>query len=520
MHTNGDRRRRVLSLAKCLEELEATRRELLIKLEDLDARKRAIQLEHNALCNMDATTSNIPDEVLAMVFEAGVEIEPDPLLLKTKSFKFHISEPYPTPIHFGDLVSHVSHRWRSIALAAPRLWTHIRCTRSGPISMHGKDIWGERKWWRERATDYLCRSRSSPVDIHIKGLRVEDYTPPFLQLIAGHLGHCRQLFIQDVPKAVVTLLLRSLSAPAPLLSSFSVGFEEVTVVMAFEDPGFLQFGAPCLITADLHAIYLPRLHPVFASVTSLRMTAILINSRESYALLRDGLMGLKSLNHLEIQFSTYYRPATTDVILVPTVEFLHVDVTDHRPPSFIDIFLGDIQAPSLISLSLNQWDHDYPHPLEPNKFPSLQHLIVYNCITGRDEVDLDNLANVARQFPDITRFTSQINIHNPASLEIILRTMLGESTNDYDEYIESDETRWPNLQTVAVADPPMDVVDVTTIVIDLLSKLQGAGHPLCKLLISYNTVSHADEFIMEALEELIEIEDFTEDWPTPFERGR
>ncbi|KZP30837.1 hypothetical protein FIBSPDRAFT_926276 [Athelia psychrophila] len=516
MHINGDRQRRVLSLVKCLEELAAARQELLLKLEDLDARKRAIQLEHNALFNLDATTSNIPDEVLAMVFEAGIEIEPDPLLMKKRTFKSYTPEPYPTPTHFGDLVSHVSHRWRSIALADPRLWTYIRCTRYGPISMSGKDTWPERKWWREKATEHLCRSRSSPVDVHIKGLREEDYTPAFLQLITGHLRHCRQLFIRNVPKATVPLLLQSLSTPAPLLSSFSLALEQD---MAFEDPGFLQFGAPCLTTADLHAIYPARLHPVFASVTSLRMTAVFIGSREGYALLRDGLMGLKSLNHLEIQFKNYYRPATTDVILVPTVKFLHVDVMEDRSPSCVNIFLSDIQAPSLISLSLNKWDREHPHPLEPNKFPLLQHLILYDCNIGMDEDDLDDLANLARQFPNITRFTSQISNENSCSLEIILQIMLGESSDDDDEDGESGGTPWPNLQTVAVADPWRSVVDLTKVP-GLLSELQDAGHPLRKLLISDNAVSQADEDIMEELEELIEIEDFIDDWPTPFERGR
>ncbi|KZP30822.1 hypothetical protein FIBSPDRAFT_979000 [Athelia psychrophila] len=405
MHVDGDRQRRVLSLLKCLEELEAARRELLLKLEDLDARKRAIQLEHNALFNLDATTSNLPDEILAMVFEVGIEIQLDPLLLKENSFKFHTSEPYPTPIHFGDLVSHVSHRWRSIALATPRLWIHIRC---GPISMNGKDIWGKRKQWRERAAVYLCRSRSSPVDIHIKGLREEDYTPAFLQLITGHLGHCRQLFIRDVPEAVVPLLVQPLSAPAPLLRSFGAGLEGDSD-MAFEDPVFLPFSAPGLVTADLHGAYLPNLLPVFASVTSLRMTDTFIGSRKDNASLRDGLMGLKSLNHLEIQFKYYRRAATANVILLPTVEFLHVNVMEDAPLFYVTSFLDDIQAPSLISLSLNKWYCQHSNTLEPNKFPTLQHLVLYDCNIGKHEGDLDDIADLARQFPDITRFTSQVS---------------------------------------------------------------------------------------------------------------
>ncbi|KZP30823.1 hypothetical protein FIBSPDRAFT_850260 [Athelia psychrophila] len=91
--------------------------------------------------------------------------------------------------------------------------------------------------------------------------------------------------------------------------------------------------------------------------------------------------------------------------------------------------------------------------------------------------------------------------------------MLGESTDDYGEYIESDETRWPNLQIVAVADPHRSAM-----VPALLSRLQDAGHPLRKLLLSYTIVSQANVDIMEELE--VELEGFIEDWPTPFERAR
>ncbi|KZP30824.1 hypothetical protein FIBSPDRAFT_945747 [Athelia psychrophila] len=104
MPINGDRQRRVLSLVKCFAELETASQELFLKLDDLDVRKRAIRLEYSALFNLDTPTSNLPDEVLAMIFEAGIEAQPDPLLLDKWSFKLHVSEPWPTPTHFGDLV--------------------------------------------------------------------------------------------------------------------------------------------------------------------------------------------------------------------------------------------------------------------------------------------------------------------------------------------------------------------------------------------------------------------------------
>lgn len=60
----------VLALMKCLGEITNERRELLLWLDNLDAQERAMLLEKNILQNLDAPTSNLPDEVvIAVIFE-------------------------------------------------------------------------------------------------------------------------------------------------------------------------------------------------------------------------------------------------------------------------------------------------------------------------------------------------------------------------------------------------------------------------------------------------------------------
>ncbi|KZP22387.1 hypothetical protein FIBSPDRAFT_952998 [Athelia psychrophila] len=121
MRQISEERRHALGLLlKRLEEFAAARLELLRQLEELDVQARAVQQTHNAIHNADAPTSDLPDEILAMIFEEGI-------LLKDRPSYFYV------PCHFGVLVSHVSHRWREVALANSRLWTSIPLIRGDRV---------------------------------------------------------------------------------------------------------------------------------------------------------------------------------------------------------------------------------------------------------------------------------------------------------------------------------------------------------------------------------------------------
>lgn len=65
----------ILLLSKHLEKLSIARKQLYLQLEGLDAHTRATEQEHNALFNLDTPILNLPDEALAMVFEAGIELD-------------------------------------------------------------------------------------------------------------------------------------------------------------------------------------------------------------------------------------------------------------------------------------------------------------------------------------------------------------------------------------------------------------------------------------------------------------
>lgn len=506
MHTNGDRRQRILLLEKCLEEFANARLELVLQLEDLDARTKSVQREQNALLNLDAPTSKLPGEILAMVFESGMGlVEPE-------------HRCYGTRYHFGELASHVSRHWRSIALATPRLWKDIGCTRgfwrslgSGNRDSSG---WCASNSWKEKAADYLCRSRSSPVSIHIRGLREEDFTPDFVRLISDHMGHCRHLLIEHIPGVIYPVLIGSLFVSrVPLLSSIGMSFEDDIELQE----AFLPLGAPALKTAYLDAAKPLSLHfcmPAFASLTSLRLGGILIEDQLTYDSFRTNIMGLKSLNHLEVGLESFHRPPTKlqdKIIVLPTVKFLRIEAVEDL--SVVNNFLEFIQTASLISLSLDGWDSDLAGSMQLY-FPTLQHLILF----GRSfSIDIEELGEIALLFPSIQRLTSQMGIHEMCcDLETILFVVFGDGIIGEAEYRECNWSPWPNLQTIAVSGYHDDSPSLTR----LVRFLRNAGHPLCNLLMSESVVHAVGSEAMEELEELVEISDFAEDWPAPFAQGR
>lgn len=73
--------------------------------------------------------------------------------------------------------------------------------------------------------------------------------------------------------------------------------------------------------------------------------------------------------------------------------------------------------------------------------------------------------------------------------------------------------RWPNLHTIAVLTSNARL-DVKTLFYKI-SMLQDAGHPFRKLKLPKHFFSPVD---MAYLRQIIEVDDFSLDWPMPFER--
>ncbi|KZP15827.1 hypothetical protein FIBSPDRAFT_74972 [Athelia psychrophila] len=257
--------------------------------------------------------SNLHDEILQITFEFGTLLQ---------------QQDQP---HFGSLVSHVTRRWRRTALATPLLWTKI---------LFEKNPYGSAYPERQidRAAAFLARSMPLPVDVDIEGVEEEDFdhsddaAPAFLQLIIIHIGRCRRLNITDGDRqgmAVINILTYIPFQAAPILNSIKVG-HNYDETWGPKRPLF-QLGAPHLMTADIEGISIPSI-PDFLSnlqhLTSLRISVTFNQDipGATYNKLRDSLMALPSLNHLDLTIHDIFMDMEPRLpIILPTLHFLQLD---------------------------------------------------------------------------------------------------------------------------------------------------------------------------------------------------
>ena len=496
---NGDRHRRALLLSKRLEVIAAERRNLVLQLEDLNEQAKTAQREFNMLHNLDALTSNLPDEALAMVFEAGA--------LPESSHRRH----------FGVAVSHVSSRWRRVALATSRLWTMIvwraQIFRLWPGQTRQK--------LQARAIAFLERSRLAPLDITIFQFQLIDFTPVFLQLLNDLIGRCRNLCIEDAQQEGLVKAIECLSNAAPLLSSIDFSSDSIDPDIYVELPLLFPSGAPLLKSAQFHGIGVTSMHfalPALGSITSLRLTGLLVDNsiQGGYLAFRNTLMALQSLHHLELRLDRYEDDDDTEdfPIVLPTVQYLRLEA----PPGHLDMLTCCFMAANLLVLSLEGWDgQEYDLGMEDQSmhFPSLEHLIL-------TEIDINKpfLDAYTERFPDITRLTCRVHPDaRGCDMDYILTPMcFGTQKYDYPPGVDGppeldeDLDRWPKLEVIALSatDTPLD-----PLLHSMVSMVQTGGS-LRKLMLPDTLCARADASAMAELRKLVQVEDYSLDWPTPF----
>ncbi|KZP08937.1 hypothetical protein FIBSPDRAFT_900901 [Athelia psychrophila] len=250
-----------------------------------------------------------------------------------------------------------------------------------------------------------------------------------------------------------------------------------------------------------------------------------------YLPLRDTLMTLQALNHLELQLHSFSTDNLRPPIVIPTIRFLQIAgiylrvgglEIDPEGDVCLDDIIHSIYAESLTTLSIDGWNRipglDLSRDEElKSHFPSLQHLILRNISPY-----MPDLRVVARRFPGIERLTCHAQEPlNPATSDIhhiITQAVPCPGCRERNEDDEGDATSrqcWPKLHTIAAtaSDTPLDVVALH----DEISHLQGAGHPIRKLKLPRHLCQMAGAEAMAYLRTIVEVDDFGMDWPTPFE---
>lgn len=176
------------------EETITTHAELSRKTRDLERLLLNLQQEL-------APVLSLPNELLSAIFE---------VLACDKS---------PTSPHIGILLSHVSRRFRDVAMNTRLLWTRIEVSLYTSFDM---------------IIAYLQRSGSSPFDLRF-GIDIDDdpdsefesdvslYTDREWETIVSYLNHCRRFSIRSNDLHFIEKLIDKLeAAKAPLLQSFRI----------------------------------------------------------------------------------------------------------------------------------------------------------------------------------------------------------------------------------------------------------------------------------------------------------
>ncbi|KAF7975899.1 hypothetical protein HWV62_8321 [Athelia sp. TMB] len=480
-------------LLKRLEEFADAKRNLLCQLEELEVQIKATQRELNALHNLHAPTSSFPDEVLAMVFEAGIN-------LITGSTR-----------HFGPLVSHVTRRWRTVALATPRLWSTIRWAQ--PFTANEID----------RVATFLSRSRASPVEIYHPpyDFPPRDVPPEFLQLTRDHISHCAHISIWGVHHDYLSTVLESLVChPAPMLKSIDLGLNEESEPIPSLNTHPHLFRAPLLTIAHLSSIQASDLIfclPECKHLTSLRLSNLYLDDTEERdcASFRNALMAMPSLYYLDLQLATSVESFDLRAVFLHTIKFLRVQAVHQRA---LEGFINSIYAKSLTSLYLRRESFGETRLAgEENwasHFPTLHHLIITNSTRGPP-----NIGIIARRLPGIKHLTYQVYPWSKTShvghLLDAISLAAGHNVDETDTPASRPTNGrplipWPELNTIAV--PAINENNALQMHEKILN-LQAAGYHIRKLKLPMRFFSRHMEST-ERLQSIVNLEEYSLEWPT------
>ncbi|KZP30872.1 hypothetical protein FIBSPDRAFT_883980 [Athelia psychrophila] len=191
-------------------------------------------------------------------------------------------------------------------------------------------------------------------------------------------------------------------------------------------------------------------------------------------------------------------------IMLPSLQLLAVDF-ELGHASDLSAVIKFIHAPSLISMLLTGWYLDAPHSsiVGETHFPALQHLILGSTVTDA----IPKFGLLAKAFPNIERLTCRVEDED-------ISDILANITEP------GDELRWPKLQSIGMSNVVgtlfgWQVDDLCKLII----RSQQAGRPFRQLLypISGSGFALAWAGDVHKLRELVELADFKDDWPTPFE---
>ncbi|KAF7982413.1 hypothetical protein HWV62_28525 [Athelia sp. TMB] len=457
---------RLAALSVEMQQLKDLRADLTppAPLQELDDRESMLRSEYNSLLNCKSPISSLPDEIFAMILEAG-----------TDDHSFF-------PIH----ASHVARSWRRIALETPRLWNTVSSV----------------QYRREEpCATYFDRSAPLPVSF---SARIGHNAPGIAGILKKHAHRIGTLSCSAYYWSDHQDVLRSLaSVNFPILKHLAL----ISEVGDWSVGGLSLLGETCPALVSMHIECVLSRFPLrqLPSLTAVRLSC-------SWILLEDVIAGLRgtqvSLKHLEFNILQSEGVTwTSDMILeLPALQTLAIwHAGSWSFVSQVSGLMGRLYAPALQTLALQglflleEEDEEMLTLIAqmstwPRRFPCLRAL---TCPTSsRDGVGIARM--IAQALPEITQFST-------AEREFLFALFQDSSDGG---------VLWPHLHTISF-DAWMHESYTLAEMTQLLSFRKAVGHPIEILQVRQE---HLQRHIKE-LGFLVRVAPFPDrklGWPGPF----
>jgi hypothetical protein len=357
---------------KELEELDTDIAELLGRLSNLKAdRSRLRDEQAHILHRIGPTSLGLPDEILSDIFELATTVSA------------RVPGVFRRGVHWSRVISHVSRRWRNIALQNPFLWTWILIAQGLPSTT----IW---------APILLERSKTSLIDVELSLTDSPEGMSDALDLVIPHMGRWSSFHFSGKWAMAVAAHSRLDRQSVPYLQSVEFSTlrynsnAEVATAMTVPFSGFapkLAFLALRWTTAELQPFDFPNLKRL-----ELRR-CYHDGGRIKLSYIRAVLNSCPLLENLILE-QCPIQDDLDDVLPAINLPQLSLLSFESFPSHEIFSFLSIISAPKLSDLSICKTDgplllfSDYF--LENNDpFPKLENLaLTHENVWPRGEAEL------------------------------------------------------------------------------------------------------------------------------------
>lgn len=396
------------------EVLQAKRAKLLREVEQVEQELGEVQARHARLLNEEAAISKLPHELLGTIFR-----------MCQGNWVMNSSKSRSKPFEIA--ASHVSYRWREVALGTPLLWNIIDL-----IVTSRKNVKENALQW---LAAHLTRSGDCFLDISLR-VTIEGVTDQFLSPLVQHASRWRHVLISlahGEPGDIRTLFA-SAAAHSLVHLSLRVGNDsESTAAPRTEYPSIcfpiLGGGAPALSSVRLSGNIIGNIAPPLSAVTTLYVEAFPKNLM-SHSQFQAMLTSVPCIVNLSLSGLNIHLPrdplADSSPFAIPTLRSLRL----HGNATPVHRLLSLLSLPNLESLTLLSADSFGSVTL-----PSVRAVVLESC-----DLSFDELSSLGRAFPDITDLGLDGAVHELFRMLTI------------------DSTLWSNLETISLREIlPVDI---------------------------------------------------------------